>query len=538
MARSAHADTFAADRLPPRELLPDLIFTLPELQYPDRMNCAALLLDRHVAEGNGGRRCIVAPGVTWTYADLFHAANRIAHVLVADLGVVPGNRVLLRAANTPMLAACWFAVMKAGAIAVTTMPLYRAAELGNIIDKAQIRHVLCDLGLAADLQTALTKRAGVRVLYFGGDELEKRMAAKPERFENVETAAEDVAIIAFTSGTTGVPKAAMHVHRDILATCDSYGRYVLRASPGDLFTGSPPLGFTFGLGGILLFPLHIGAATLLLEKAPPEPLLAAIEQYRVNVVFTAPIAYRAMSEMLDRYDVSSLRTCVSAGETLPLPVWQTWYERTGLKILDGIGSTEMLHIFVGSPADRAKGGSTGQAVPGYMAQIHDDEGNALPPNTVGRLAVKGPTGCRYLDDERQTAYVQNGWNYPGDAYRMDEDGYCYYVARADDMIVSAGYNVSGPEVEAALLMHADVKECAVVAKPDPAHHTHVVKAYVVLAAGAACGQQRAAELQAFVRSTIAPFKAPREIEFVAELPRTQTGKVQRFILREKAANEP
>lgn len=537
MARSAHVDTFAAQRLPRRDLWPDLIFTLPELQYPERLNCAARLLDRHVAEGRGDRRALIAPGTTWTYAELLASANRIARVLTEDMGVVPGNRVLLRAPNTPMMAACWFAVMKAGAIAVTTMPLYRATELKNIIEKAQIRHALCDARLDGDLRAATEGNEAFQTLYFGGAELEERMAAKADSFDNVDTAADDVAIIAFTSGTTGKPKAAMHFHRDMLAICDTYGKHVLRAREDDLFTGSPPLGFTFGLGGILLFPLAIGASTLLLEKAPPEPLLQAIETYKVSVAFTAPIAYRAMSELLEKYDVSSLRICVSAGETLPLPIWETWRERTGLKILDGIGSTEMLHIFVGSPEDRARGGATGQAVPGYVAEIHDERGSPLPPNTVGRLAVKGPTGCRYLDDDRQTSYVRGGWNYPGDAYRMDEDGYFHYVARTDDMIISAGYNISGPEVEEALLAHDDVKECAVVSKPDPAHHTNIVKAYVVLTDGVTDGAQKGEELQEFVRARIAAFKTPREIEFVPQLPRTETGKVQRFRLREQAAAE-
>ena len=536
-AASAHVDTFAADRLPPPQRWPDLIFTLPELQYPERINCAWHLLDRHVLEGRGDRRCIVAPGVTWTYDDLYRAANRIARVLTEDLGVVPGNRVLLRAPNTPMMAACWFAVMKAGAIAVTTMPLYRATELRNIVEKAQIRHALCDARLADDLRAATGGIDGFQTLYFHTGDLEERMQGKPERFDNVDTAAQDVAIIGFTSGTTGKPKAAMHFHRDIMATCESYGKYVLQAHAGDLFTGSPPLGFTFGLGGLLLFPLYAGAATLLLEKAPPEPLMQAIAEHKVSVVFTAPVAYRAMAEMLSTYDVSSLRKCVSAGETLPLPTWQTWYERTGLKIMDGIGSTEMLHIFIGSPENEIVGGSTGRAVPGYLAEIHDEEGKPLPHGTVGRLAVKGPTGCRYLDDERQSTYVQNGWNYPGDAYRQDENGYFWYVARTDDMIIAAGYNISGPEVEQVLLMHPEIKECAVVGKPVPQKQTSIVKAYVVLADESQASAGKAAELQDFVRERIAPFKTPREIEFVAQLPRTETGKVQRFRLRERAADE-
>lgn len=543
MAKSAHVDTFAADRLPPRDRWPELIFNLSQLHYPDRLNCAALLLDRHILQGFGKRRCIVAPGadsghaVTWTYDDLFRRANRIANVLVEDLGVVPGNRVLLRGFNSPMMAACWFAVMKVGAIAVTTMPLYRATELRVITEKAQIRHALCDVRLVEDLSAATADRAGFQTVYFTGGDLERRMDGKADTFRNVDTAADDVAMIAFTSGTTGKPKAAMHFHRDVMAICDSYGLYVLRAGLDDLFTGSPPLAFTFGLGGILLFPLHIGASTLLIEKAGPEALLQAIEEYKVNVLFTAPIAYRAMAESLGKHDVSSLRKCVSAGETLPMPVWQTWLDRTGLKILDGIGSTEMLHIFIGSPEEEVIGGSTGRAVAGYVAEIHDSDGNPVAPNTVGRLAVKGPTGCRYLEDERQQTYVQNGWNYPGDAYRMDENGYFWYVARTDDMIISAGYSISGPEVEQALLGHEQVKECAVVAKLDPVHQTSIVKAYVVLAAGVSGDTGMMAELQDFVRARIAPFKMPREIEFVSELPRTETGKVQRFRLRQKAATE-
>ena len=537
MARSGHVDTFAEDHLPPRDQWPDLVFTLPELQYPERLNCATRLLDRHVIQGKGSRRCIVASDILWTYEDLYHTSNRIARVLVEDLGVVPGNRVLLRAPNTPMLAACWFAVMKAGAIAVTTMPLYRATELRTIAQKAEIQHAICDSRLTEELLTAVDGKGAFQTICFGNGELESRMSVKDESFTNVDTVAEDVALIAFTSGTTGKPKAAMHFHRDIMATCDSYAAHVLQAGPDDLFTGSPPLGFTFGLGGGLLFPLNIGAATLLLEKAPPEPLMQAIETYKVNVVFTAPIAYRAMTELCSKYDIRSLRKCISAGEALPKPVWDAWYQRTGLKILDGIGSTEMLHIFIGSPEDDARGGSTGRAVPGYVAQIHDDDGAPLPPGSVGRLAVKGPTGCRYLDDERQCSYVRSGWNYPGDAYRMDEEGYCYYVARTDDMIISAGYNVSGPEVEEALLAHDDVKECAVVAKPDPAHHTNIVKAYVVLVDASAAGEEKCAQLQEFVRERIASFKMPREIEFVSELPRTETGKVQRFRLREKASQD-
>jgi 2-aminobenzoate-CoA ligase len=455
-------------------------------------------------------------------------------VLVDDLGIVSGNRVLLRAPNTPMLAACWFAVLKAGAIAVTTMPLYRATELRHMMEKAQIKHALCDVRLRDELEAAAAAFGGLQTLYFnddGADALESLMDRKHPHFDNVDTAAEDVAIVAFTSGTTGTPKAAMHYHRDLVATCETYGKRVLRPHRDDLFCGSPPLAFTYGLGGLLLFPLFTGAATLLLEKCGPSELLEAIDRFGVTTLFTAPIAYRAMTNSDEKHDISSLRTCASAGETLPKAIWEAWHAKTGLKILDGIGSTEMLHIFVGSPQDEVVPGSTGRAVPGYLAEIHDDEGRPIANGEIGRLAVKGPTGCKYLQDERQALYVQNGWNYPGDAYRKDDAGYFWYVARTDDMIVSAGYNISGPEVEQALIAHADVKEVAVVAKADPERHTNIVKAFIVLADGCTASDAKAEELREYCKSQIAPFKAPREIEFVGELPRTETGKLQRYKLR-------
>ena len=524
-------DPFCRDRLPPPAAQPEFLFTLPELAYPPALNAAEELLDRHVREGRGARRCIVAPGVAWTYGDVLDRANRIANVLV-DCGVCPGARVLLRAPNTPMLAACWLAVVKAGAVAVTTMPLYRAGELRHMIERSEPLVALCDERYLDELAIA-TARLPVRTIPFGhvAAELERLMDGASPEFANAPTAADDVALIGFTSGTTGKAKATMHFHRDVLAVCDTYAARVLRARPDDLFTGSPPLGFTFGLGGILLFPMRIGAATLLLEKAPPAELLRAIARYRVDVVFTAPIAYRAMIGMLEEHDWSSLRLCVSAGETLPAPIWEAWRDATGLKLLDGIGSTEMLHIFVGSGVDDARAGATGRVVPGYVAEIHDDDGRPVPAGTIGRLAVKGPTGCRYLDDERQATYVRDGWNYPGDAYACDADGYFHYVARTDDMIVTAGYNVSGPEVEGALLAHPAVRECAVVAKPDEAHGTNIVKAYVVLETDAAVD---ADALVAFCKERLASYKAPRELEFVDALPRTETGKVQRYKLRARA----
>jgi 2-aminobenzoate-CoA ligase len=532
---TGHVDGYAEERLPPRDEMPEFP-RLPFGDYSTWLNAATQLLDRQAAAA-GDSRCVLAgDGRVWNYAEMLGAANRVARVLVDDLGVQPGNRVMLRAPNSQMLAASWFAVLKAGAIAVTTMPLYRAGELRFMMEKAQVTHALCDARLRTELDRACLDYGGVEVAEFNatapsGDSLEHRMASKSDRFDNVETAAEDVALIAFTSGTTGTPKATMHYHRDLLAICDTYGTRVLAPRRDDLFCGSPPLGFTFGLGGLLLFPLYAGAATLLLEKAGPIELLEAIQRHRVTTIFTAPIAYRAMCAALDRYDISSLRKCVSAGETLPKAVWEEWNARTHMKILDGIGSTEMLHIFVGSGEAEARAGSTGRVVPGYTAEIHDDEGRAVPDETVGRLAVRGPTGCKYLQDERQRIYVQHGWNYPGDAYRRDADGYYWYVARTDDMIVSAGYNISGPEVEQALIAHADVKEVAVVGKRDPAKETNFVKAFVVLADGCAPSDEKAQELCEFCKTQIAPFKAPREIEFVTELPRTETGKLQRYKLR-------
>lgn len=529
---SAQIDSFVRDRMPPPERLPECRFDLPALQYPPRFNAAARLLDRWVLEGLGARRCIVSEREMWSYARLHETANRIARVLIEDLGVVGGNRVLLRAPNTPMLAACWFAVLKAGAVAVTTMPAYRAGELRAVVEKAQIDVALCDVRLAEALREA-THDAGPRVAFFGDDdaELETRMRSKAPTFRNLDTAADDIALVAFTSGTTGEPKAAVHAHRDVMAICDTYGTLVLRPRPDDLFVGSPPLAFTYGLGGLLLFALNAGAATVLLERTSPEELLRAVERYRATTLFSAPVAYRSMTALADRYDLSSLHTCVSAGEALSADVWNAWNAATGLRIMDGIGSTEMLHVFVGSPAEETRAGATGRVVPGYVAEIHDDEGRALPVGEVGMLAVKGPTGCRYLDDERQAEYVRAGWNYPGDAYRVDDDGFFWFVARADDMIVTAGYNVSGPEVERALLLHDGVDACAVVGAPDVKHGTNVVKAFVVARAGFAADDEGARVLKEFCATQIAPYKAPREIAFVDELPRTQTGKLQRYKLR-------
>jgi 2-aminobenzoate-CoA ligase len=535
MSYTAHVDTFTRDNLPPREQWPEFVFDLPELRYPERMNCGTELLDGGVERGFGARRAIVTPGGTrWTYADLLAHANRIAHVLVDDLGVVPGNRVLLRGPNSPWMAACWFAVMKAGAVAVGTMPLLRAKELTDILRKAEISHALCDARLAEELELARPGCPALReVAWFqsdAADSVEARAARKPAAFADVPTAADDTALIAFTSGTTGMPKGTMHFHRDIVAACDCWPKATLRAGPDDLFTGTPPLAFTFGLGGLLLFPLRIGAATLLVERATPDELVDVVAAQRATVLFTAPTMYRAMAPIAAARRPASLRKCVSAGEALPAATRKLWKDATGIEIIDGIGSTEMFHIFISHDEADARPGATGRPVPGYRACVMDDDGRPLPPGRVGQLAVKGPTGCRYLADPRQANYVKDGWNYTGDAYLVDDDGYFVYQARADDMIVSAGYNIAGPEVESALLMHPAVAECGVVGLADE-ERGQVVSAFVVLKPGHAGDAAMTRELQDFVKRTIAPYKYPRAVRYLAALPRTETGKLQRFRLR-------
>ena len=537
---TAHVDTFARDNLPPRAQWPDFRFELPELNYPDRMNCVVELLDRWIAEGRGNAPCLISPNDTLSYAQLAERVNRIANVLTRVLGVVPGHRVLLRGPNSPMMVAAYLAVIKAGGIVVATMPLLRAKEIAYPIGKAQIRLALCDHRLAEEMHKARALAPDLeRVVYWGSgaaDALETLMARPGfENFAPCDTASDDVCLIAFTSGTTGEPKGTMHFHRDILATCDSYGRHVLRAEATDHFIGSPPLAFTFGLGGLVLFPLRVGAASILIEKASPDDLLAAIDKFGATVVFTAPTAYRAMLAKLREHDMSSLRKCVSAGEALPKATFEAWLAASGIKILDGIGATEMLHIFIGSPEEEIRPGATGKPVPGYEARVVDADGKEVEPNTIGRLAVRGPTGCRYLADKRQRQYVQDGWNITGDTYLMDADGYFWYQARSDDMIVSAGYNIAGPEVEAALLEHPAVAECGVVGAPDE-ERGQIVKAYVVLRGGHNGDAATTKVLQEHVKATIAPYKYPRTIEYVTQLPRTQTGKLQRFELRGMAAD--
>ena len=539
MIPSAHLDTFARDNLPPRADWPDFLFGLPELVYPERMNCVTELLDRWIASGHGDRPCLISSTETFTYSQLAERVNRIANALVGDLGLLPGHRVLLRGPNSPMMVAAYLAVIKAGGVVVATMPLLRAKEIAYPIGKAKIRLALCDHRLADEMEKARPLAPDLRrVVYWGGDTPDalETLTAKAGygRFAACDTASDDVCLIGFTSGTTGEPKGTMHFHRDMLATCDSYGRHVLRAGADDRFIGSPPLAFTFGLGGLVLFPLRVGASTILLEKAGPDDLLAAIGRHRATICFTAPTAYRAMLGKLSEHDISSLRKCVSAGEALPKATFDAWLAATGIKILDGIGATEMLHIFIGSPEDAIRAGATGKPVPGYEARVVDERGEEVAPNTIGRLAVRGPTGCRYLADERQRQYVQNGWNITGDTYLMDADGYFWYQARSDDMIVSSGYNIAGPEVESALLAHPAVAECGVVGAPDD-ERGQVVKAYVVLRPGYAGDQATTKVLQEYVKATIAPYKYPRAVEYVTALPRTQTGKLQRFELRRMAS---
>ncbi|MQY12801.1 Benzoate--CoA ligase [Streptomyces sp. RB5] len=528
---SAHADSFARDHLPPGDEWPELRFALPELRYPDQLNCGAELLDRTVERFGAGRTALRdGGGQVWSYGRLQRHVDRIAHTLASDLGVLPGNRVLLRGPTTLWLAACWLAVMKAGAVAVTVLAQQRAHELRTICRIAEVTHALCDVRSVDELAKAEVE--GLAVTAFGGeapDDLLRLAAGKPECFTAVETSADDVALIAFTSGTTGRPKGCMHFHRDVLAIADTFSAHVLKPVPEDVFAGSPPLGFTFGLGGVLVFPLRAGASALLLEQGGPDRMLPAIAEHGVTVLFTAPTAYRAMLAKRAPYDLSGLRRCVSAGENLPEATWRAWYEATGLKIINGIGATEMLHIFVSAADDAIRPGTTGVPVPGYEAAVVGPDLTPVPDGTPGLLAVRGPTGCRYLSDPRQREYVRGGWNITGDTYVREPDGYFRYVARADDMIISAGYNIAGPEVEDALLRHPGVAEAAVVGRPDP-DRGEVVVAYVVRAPGA--GELGAGDLIEFVRAEITPYKCPREILFADALPRTPTGKLQRFVLRE------
>ncbi|MCQ8782107.1 AMP-binding protein [Mangrovibrevibacter kandeliae] len=537
MSGTCHVDTFVLDNMPPADLMPDFI-NLDRLGYPEALNATVELVDRHVAEGRGDRVALLAPGgIRWTYGELARTIDRMANVLTRTLGLVPGNRVLLRSANNPTKVALYMAIIKAGGIVVATMPLLRARELVQVLDKAKIGLALCDASLVEEMEKAVAGAvAPARIVTWtgtAGGELGALLEGAPDHFHAPATRAEDPCLLGFTSGTTGMPKATIHTHRDLLVICDCYAREVLQATEDDIFIGSPPLAFTFGLGGLVLFPFRVGASAVLLERAGPPDLAKAIGEYRATISFTAPTAYRAILAKRADYDLSSLRKCVSAGETLPKPTFDAWLEATGIKLMDGIGATEMLHIFIAACEDDIRPGATGKPVPGYEAKIVDANGADLPRGTPGRLAVRGPIGCRYLADERQKAYVEKGWNITGDTYAEDEDGYFWFQARNDDMIVSAGYNIAGPEVEAALLAHPSVLEAGVVGAPD-ADRGRIVKAYVVLSEGHTASPELAKALQEHVKRELAPYKYPRSVVFVDALPKTESGKLQRFALRRQA----
>lgn len=526
-----YEDNFADNSLPNLDLQPEYKFLdLPQFNRSEMLNCVEILLDNHINEGHGNNICIRTFEETWTYQDLFEKANQIAHVLVDDLGLQSGNRVLIRSANNPMMVACWFAVLKAGGIIVSTMPLLRSKELTTVIDCAEISHAFCDSDLAEEMNLVQSDFLKKISLYRNAD-LEKLIEYKPKTFQNYHSKADSVALIGFTSGTTGLPKMTAHYHRDILNICETFPQYALQPTQNDVFTGSPPLGFTFGLGGLVLFPMYFGASTFLIEKPSHDLLLEAIQNYKVTICFTAPTAWRVITTKVNDFDISSLRKCVSAGEALPLKVWQDWYEKTGLKIIDGIGATEMLHIFISSNEKNMKPGATGKAITGYEAKIIDTNGKEVPRNEIGRLAVRGITGCKYLNrEEKQLEYVKNGWNITGDIFRQDVDDYFWFVARGDDMIISSGYNIAAIEVESVLLTHEDILECAVVGLPNE-ERGMLVCANIVLKDKHKATDELAKSIQLWFKKVATPYKYPRIINFIESLPKTETGKIQRFKLK-------
>jgi 2-aminobenzoate-CoA ligase len=528
---SAHTDRFVIDNMPPREQWPVFFFETPNLQFPERLNAAALLVDQAVAAGRGDHPAMIGKSEHWTYAQLQAQVNRLARLLTEDMGLVPGNRVLLRGANSPWLGVCWLAVWKAGGVVVGTGPLLRAKELKQILTLGQVSHALCEAALADELEQA---RAACPVLrqvgLYGTAEWTTRLAGKSDQFEALDTAADDPALIAYTSGTTGVPKGCIHSHRDVIAMCEVFPRHCLKPDENDIFIGTPPLAFTFGLGGSLCFPLYCRATTVLLGSLTPADLLVAMEKYRVTICFTSPTGYRQMTPAVKNHDLSALKKCVSAGEPLPTATRDAWRAATGIQIHDGVGGTEMIHIYIASDPGNYRTGAIGKPLPGYRAQVVDQDMNPLPPGEMGWLAVQGPTGCRYLADARQANYVRNGWNLTGDTYHYDADGYYYFHARVDDIIVTSGYNVASPEVESVLLEHPAVAECGVVGVPD-SERGQILKAFIVLNPGYTGDETRIKELQNFVKNNAAPYKYPRQIEFVDTLPRTDTGKLQRFRLK-------
>lgn len=529
-----YEDNFAQDSLPKIDLQPNYLLDLPQFQYAEMGNCVERFLDFHIQNGKGNAICIRTFTETWTYNDLYEKSNQIAHVLVDDLGLQSGNRVLLRSTNNPMMVACWFAIIKAGGIAVATMPLLRSKELTTIIDCAEISHAICDSDLAEEIDLVKSDYLKKINFYWNSPEasgLEKLMTSKPKTFQNYHSKADSVALIGFTSGTTGLPKMTAHFHRDVLNICEAFPQYALQPNSNDIFTGSPPIGFTFGLGGLVLFPMYYGASTFLIEKPSPDLLLEAIQNHKVTICFTAPTAWRVITTKVKDFDISSLRKCVSAGENLPLKVWQDWYDVTGLKIIDGIGATEMLHIFISSSEENMKPGATGKVITGYEAKIIDANGNEVPRNENGRLAVRGITGCKYLNrEEKQRDYVQNGWNITGDIFQQDEDDYFWFVARGDDMIISSGYNIAAIEVESVLLTHEDILECAVVGLPD-IERGMLVCAHIVLKENTKATDELKLAIQHWFKQVAAPYKYPRILHFVDSLPKTETGKIQRFKLK-------
>ena len=533
---SGYADSFARDRLPDAERWPDFRFDLPELQYPERLNCAAELLETAVADGHGDTVAIYSKDRTLTYSQLLAEANRIANVLTNDLGLKTGQRVLMHGPNCPDMYAVWYGVIKAGGIAVATMPLLRAKELSTVCDKGAVSLALTDQRMAEEVHLAAKTCASLtRVVEWGAEsELENLTAHASPDFKTVDTAADDIALLAFTSGTTGEPKACAHFHRSVLAMADTFGKHTLKPQPGDIYAGTPPLAFTFGLGAFLVFPARARISVALPTRPGFEALCETIQEFGVTHTFTAPTGYRAMLGLWDQYDLTSLKGGVSAGEHLPKATWDAYRDRTGIALIDGIGATEMIHIFISASGDDIRPGATGKPVPGYEAKVIGADGETVPDGEIGRLAVRGPTGCLYLDDDRQATYVQGGWNITGDLYRRDADGYFFFVARNDDLIVSSGYNIAGPEVEQALLMHGAVAECAVIGAPCP-DRGMVVQAHVVLKPGHPAGDELATDLQNFVKATIAPYKYPRSVVFTDALPKTQTGKIQRFRLRATAS---
>ena len=536
---TGHIDTFARENLPAPSLWPEMDYTvLPELAaYPRRINVAAELLGRHHERGLSDQPALRFEDVTWTYAELDAQANRIASLLVAEEGLVAGNRVLLRGGNHPQLVAAWYAVLKAGGIPIATMPVLRERELVHILDKARVQFALGDHRLAEDLEAAGASSASLRsIIYWGADtpeSLEQRAARQSETFRSVDTAADDVAIIGFTSGSTGTPKGTVHFHRDLLAAADCFIGHVAGIRAGDIVCGSPQIAFLYGLCAFLVDTPRFGATSVLSERATPRSLLETIDQHRATVCFSTPSGYKQMLAHADEHDLSSLRVCIAGGEPLAPAVFDAWQARTGVPILNGLGISELLHIFIASAGDAIRPGRIGRAVPGFRVRVVDEQLRDVAPGEVGEMIVKGPNGCRYLDDiDRQRAYVREGWNCSGDLCRMDEAGYIEYVSRSDDMIVTSGYNVAGPEVEAALLEHPAVGQCAVVGIPDEDRGS-IVKAFVLPEAGHAPGDPLARELQDFVKGRIAAFKYPRVVEFVTELPLTATGKVRRGALRER-----